>query len=134
MHRCMCVYMCTVLLEIFIYIVVNMLCVYSSYFTQPTFPPPGFFFCFSSPPSPLRTVTLKPVFVSCAPGSLISPPHNDSGPHNTFYFLFHTIKACKMAWHLLTNYRDKQGLRMFSHCDILHPAGYWSSLFLCLYL
>lgn len=51
------------------------------------------------------------------------PLHNDSGPHNTFNLLFHTIKPHTIAWHLLTNHSDKQGLEMFFLHGILHPAG-----------
>ncbi|CAB1425332.1 unnamed protein product [Pleuronectes platessa] len=40
--------------------------------------------------------------------SLISPPHNDSGPRGTFRLLSHTIKAGNIAWRLLTIHRDTQ--------------------------
>lgn len=82
--------------------------------------PPVSLSCFSCPPSPVLNAITN--FISCAPGSLISPPHNDSGPHSTFHLRSHTIKARKIAWQPLTNHRDEQGLEMFFLRGILHPA------------
>lgn len=95
--------------------------IYSLYFIQATLSPRGFFFhlLFLSFPL-LNTITN---IISCAVGGLISPPHNDSGPHDTFHLLSHTIKARKISWQLLTNHRDKLDLEMFFLRGILHPAG-----------
>ena len=77
---------------------------------------------------PLLNATF--IFLSCAPGSVISPPHNDSRARGSFRLLSHTIKARNIAWRLLTNHRDTRGLEMFFLSGILHPS--W--IMLCLRL
>lgn len=85
------------------------------------------------PPFPLLNTITN--FISCAPGSLISPPHNDSGPQDTFHLLSHTIKPHKIVWQLLTNHGDRKGLEMFSLCGILYPTGLLVIVVsVCLYL